>query len=252
MTFLTELTVRLNGVIDAVMHDAAQLEFSRTQQQHLYCSALLCSNIRLTEGIRDSLRRRDEIGGYILLRSLMESFADLRNLAGDGTYIDYILAGFYNERRKMLANAIEHPDNIYFSEFELSPREDLRLVKEELSDLRRKGIKPLTIKEKFIKANMLDEYESAYALVCMHAHNNIIILKDRHFRIEDGQLGVYAFPGLSDDDAQEIAGKAAPFLVDSVAAVKRLVKEVEPTDLEPVRRALQKLQELWTPQKSWL
>lgn len=249
MSFLDDLVNRFGDVIDAVLVATSQLEFCRGDPQHLYCAALLSTSIRLAEGVHHSLYMRDEICSFVLLRSLMEASVDLINLVRDPNYVYFMLATLRDQQKKMLKNDSQQQPGGAFSFGSSSEQHDtLRHHVDDLSQLKGRGYRPLSVRERFVRADRLDDYNGPYALVCMQSHNNINVLEDRHLRIEGKDFSIRAFPGLSDHHAQMISGMAAPLLVGAVAAARSVVEEAENAVLEPVDRSLQELRALWTPE----
>jgi hypothetical protein len=145
--------------IDEIIDHSSAIVFDKTNRRHLL---LLCLYMRIIEiGFSCALLMKNSIisGVPILLRSVVEAFADLRNLSKNENYADVMAASYFKEWNRLYREAVEG-DNPYLEN--ISAMINLSQMDEEnrkqLDDLKKKGCVALTQKERFENAGMTAEY----------------------------------------------------------------------------------------------
>lgn len=248
MSLLDSAQPLLKKVLSAVHAITRELRFSGTDQQHLVSVALLATILEEADGISAALDRRDGTSAFILLRSLLEAFVDLLNIVNDPQYAEFMHAAVLDQQRRILESALERGSNSPFLAC-LAGSSDaaahLAWVRSELSQLKARGIEPLSIRKRFERARQLDYYEGPYANLCWHSHNNLNVLEGRHLRHTSEGIEIRIFDWLADDDAQIIVDTTAGIAANSVAAVKGLLESGRSSSLEGVTHALTELRDLW-------
>jgi hypothetical protein len=123
------------------------------------------------------------IDANILLRSMLETFVDLRVLLDDRQHIYNIQYDFLRNQIKQLE--IAEAGNKYAGEvaIKLDTKKELAEAKKKFLDIQLAGGKRISIEKKFNKAGLKDEYEAIYRSLCSHTHPSYSGIIDRHFRI---------------------------------------------------------------------
>ncbi len=112
----------------------------------------------------------------ILLRSVLETFADLRCLIDDPSYIKVI----YQDQRKGDINYYRYysSENPYYGELTQAEADE----KFKKLEIKKDKDSILSIENKFEKAKMDDAYRTIYAALCDHTHGNWSALARRNFK----------------------------------------------------------------------
>lgn len=162
----------LEKVLDKSIEYSGKLVFNKEYQQHLYLVSLYCRIIELTHSCTILMKEKIISGVPIILRTVLETFADLKNLSDDEKYVNFMKAGYLKEwlRKKVYA---EHET--------------------ELQKLKKKRYAPLNHYERLEKAGMVNEYRSVYNFLCSHSHSNIRSLYYRYTNITGDNFTVICY-----------------------------------------------------------
>jgi hypothetical protein len=110
----------------------------------------------------------------ILIRTVLETFADFKNLSKDKNYVNFMEASNLNEWLRIFEEA-ESGNNPYLKS--ISQLENFKQIyaehKAELQRFKENNVLPLTNFKRFDIAGMVDEYRSVYNSVCCDSHSNI-------------------------------------------------------------------------------
>lgn len=191
----------LKKVIDKSIQYSGKLVFNKEYQQHLYLVSLYCRIIELSHSCTILMREKIISGVPIILRTILETFADLKNLSADESYINFMQASYLKEWLRIFKEA-KDSDNPYLGK--ISQIENLKQVYAEhetkLQKLKKKRYAPLRHDKRFNKAGMANEYRSVYNFLCSHSHSNIRSLYDRYTHItgDDFMVICYKDPKLHD------------------------------------------------------
>lgn len=235
---------RLDDLISACERRAGLQSFDSTNAQQLAAVSLLGTVLELAGDCLALLRSRRRIGPKVLLRSLMEAWVELKNVARDPDYL-----GFMNAvqlelqlRRIDAASQADAELNPYFED--LRANEDLESrrgeFKRDLEALKAHGFGRLSIRDRFRRAGEGQRYESVYALLAQHSHHNLIALERRHVvRSEDGPRIAFFKP---EEEASLVAeiDTVAGVVSNAVAEVSRLA-DGGPIGLEEISQRLETL-----------
>ncbi|MFL6261144.1 MAG: DUF5677 domain-containing protein [Thermoanaerobaculia bacterium] len=251
---LAEKTLpRLRSVLDSIHVLVKGLHFDRRKRQHLLAGALLGRILEEAEGIYAMLERSDSTCGFILLRSLLEAYVDLLNIASDPAYAEFMLAAFFDQYQQLLEAVLEKGSKNPFLAGIVGisgskAADELESVRSKIKELEGRQVKPLKVRQRFKRADQLRYYEGPYAHLCLQSHNNINVLVSRHLRFTDaGDAGVEirGFDLIEDKDAQLISDTTAGISANCVVAVKELLDGKPVLGLDQLTEALGKLRELW-------
>jgi hypothetical protein len=125
------------------------------------------------------------------VRSAVDAYVDIANLCDHSEYWKHLEAADASSWSKVL-QAASRPGNPYLkaireSEYLQAGRSSYADRLKELSSL---GISKLEIGERFRRAGLENEYESAYSLMSAEAHNNVSHLLSRYFDLSGDELGL--------------------------------------------------------------
>jgi hypothetical protein len=168
----------------------------------------------------------------VILRSMLESFADLRGLLADPGYAKRMLATVIRDWIRLLEKARKDPDGGFLADLrDLDARaglmEDLRRALKELG-----AAPPLQVRERFEIAGMVPEYRSVYARLSAQAHGDLGVVLDRR-GTEKGEIDLCKEP--PDEDVMPWCDKAANILLLSGEASHG------PERLEPLRAEFERI-----------
>jgi hypothetical protein len=241
-TMADTLLKLLRDVLDEVHSLVPAVHFSATNRQHLLSGALLGRILEIAEGIYSTLERQDSACGFILLRSLLEVHMDLRILEKDPGHDEVMHAAWLSQQKSMLEKAVEKGSVSPFLRSiagEAGAKELLDEVRAQLLELKDRKIRPLSIKEKFEKAGLLDYYDGPYNDLSWNTHSNINVLEKRHIKLKSGGFEIRAFDPISDVELKIISDTAAGFVANSLVAATNVAAEgAEACDLSNLTEKL--------------
>jgi hypothetical protein len=243
----------LRDVLDEVHVLTGTFRFSTTKRQHLIAGALLGRVLEQVEGIYAMLERKDGACGFILLRSLLEAYVDLRNVTKDPGYAEFMHAAFLDQKRRLLEAAIERGGTSTFLVALAGHPEApsvLDEVRSELAELQARKVVSLQVRQRFELAGEGGMYHGPYADLCWHSHNNINVLERRHLQLVDGSYEIRAFDPITDGDAQLISDTLAGAAANSIVAVGNMLNAGPGLDLDSLTAKVTRFRELWRPNTS--
>jgi hypothetical protein len=179
---IAELRSRTVALLKASEEDLPYLVFSKGNPQHLSIALLYCTIIQsCSECLVIMAQPTITVPG--MLRSIFESFADLRAVIADPKYSDRMVATFYAEKVRHLEYMIEFPTNVYHADVakNIDPASELVKVKQLLKAIEDSGSRALFgSKPRFVAAHLIEEYQTLYWQLCLDSHNNMGSLQGRH------------------------------------------------------------------------
>jgi len=220
---------------ERAMNLTERLHFDQKHPWHLNLVSLYCSLIELTGSACILVQETIGIGVPILLRSAVEAHLDFANLAADRCYGYKLRASELKEWIKLLKEA-KDGSNPFLKEISDFPDTDKTLDKweQEQEELRSKGYKPLSVYEKFDKANLEPIYRSVYNILCCHSHNNLRALQARHVNIskEMNDFKVELYPPINYDRILPYIDNFCGILISATETIHHIletncIKEIE-------------------------
>jgi len=154
-------------------------------------AACLCLTIaELHIAVIAVLRSRAQSHAPILVRSMHEALADLKNLIEDSAYVSQMRFDNADQALKTFKGFKNDPDMQDEQEAQNTLAEWIAKEQGTFDELREKGFKPLSAAGKFKKAGMVGEYATGYRFLCSFSHSdlNTLIARhagDRHLRFTD-------------------------------------------------------------------
>jgi hypothetical protein len=177
------------------------LKFDKSNEVHRVLVSLYASMLELAQSAIVLFEAKSHTGIDILLRSVVEAFVDIANLANTPAYIGVMQAEYHREWLKLAKGGID-TDNPYLAYFRDNPAAVAKL-KDHESALRAISAKtpPRSKLEKFQAAGMEYEYRSIYNSLCNDSHNNLRALTARHFRkITEDEFEIVVFAQPNEND----------------------------------------------------
>lgn len=158
--------------------------------------AVVCSYgtlIEMTSGCLALIRAGENTCVSIVFRSFLEAAADFINLNADETYIEHLMMKNDEEWIKVLD--VKNQANPFLASIfaDASIEERRAQFQQNVEKRNKQGIRSFNIKERFAKANLLDEYNSIYRFKSGSTHNSIGAMIDRHItpKGESFELVIY-------------------------------------------------------------
>ena len=188
LPFLAQLT-------DSCLDDGQYIRFDKEHPQQLYAVCSYGSIVEISYGIRVLLEERQPTCVPILLRSLFEAYAGFRCCMRDPNHFKGMYATFLNEKLRFVTKVGANPENVYLKGVADSvdvTAEKVSLTKE-IDALKAQHYPPMSTWDEFKKAGLESEYQSIYWQLCLHAHNNVSALEDRHIERAGDTYGVTFF-----------------------------------------------------------
>jgi hypothetical protein len=245
---------RLRDLLAEGVDIAGKLRFKPNDQQHVFCLALLWSILEQAHGITVTLEVGNSTSSFILLRSALEAYIDLCNMANDVGYAELMHAAMWDQQRKMIDSAnnrgASNPD-LALLVGNQSVKQYLAWVKGELASLKTRGIKPLKFREKFDRCNKLDLYEGRYAMLCCQTHNNLNALADRHVEAGPAGIELHYLQAPDDSDSVLIIDTIAGIIANSVMTLKNAIEGGEKREFEGLSQKLANLRAIWGTGTAW-
>jgi hypothetical protein len=169
-------------IVESCTDLAGAIKFDKEHPQHLYTICTYGTILEIATGIIALVDARQVTCVPILLRTLLDALASFRCCIVDPNHFKAMYASFTKEKRRLLGSVMKNADNPYLKE--LSKTIDVAVaipeLEKELAALKAQGYEPLSAFEEFKKAGLQAEFQSLYWQLCMHAHNNVSALEDRH------------------------------------------------------------------------
>jgi len=172
----------------------------------------------------------------------LEAFVDLRNLCKDPKYGYSLTINSSKESIKFL-KAAKDDKNVYAEMIAKDPNIDKHIAdyEKQVERLKNKGNKGLNIKEKFKKADMLDEYLTIYNMLCAATHNDIRALRTRHIVIDKSSFSLEIFKNQDTEAMYEFLGISSELLLRATYEVHSLLNSGKDEKLQSLRNDLNEI-----------
>lgn len=233
----------VNGCIGLL----GSLHFNKEHPQHLYS---ICSYASMLEfaGDINALARSDRATGIpVVLRSMLEAFACLRCCVGDPNHFKVMYASFTEQKLKLLRSISSNPQNPYLirlSETENVAR-SVAVLEAELEGFRAQKRGPLNHFEVFDKAGLKAEYQSLYWQLCMHSHNNVSALEDRHIEKNGPDYEVTLWKEVDPKDTIRYLDSMCGMLLDATEQLHALLESGKIEEVNALRASLAEIRLLY-------
>jgi phage host-nuclease inhibitor protein Gam len=193
--------------------DLAYIRFKKEDPQHLAVAVIYATIIE--SGVECALlfQRSVATSGPAVLRSILESYADLCATIKDGTYVERMIVTFLHEKRRLLTDMLQSPGNPFHADLarSIDVRKELDVLNSDIKAYAERNKHRLSQRARLECAELPELIGSVYWQLCLESHNNISSLEARHI-VENGEdFGLVIF-------AEKRAGKLALYL-DTLLAI---------------------------------
>jgi hypothetical protein len=185
-------------VVDALATsnaDLAQIPFNREDPQQLAVAVIYATIIEA--GVECALLFQQSVAtsAPTVLRSMLESFADLCATIKDRRYLERMLVTFDHERSRLLKDMLRSPGNPFHVEMSKSmdAKKELADLEADIKRFADRKIRPLSQRDRFECAGQPELIGSVYWQLCLEAHNNISKLEARHIIQTDTDFELVIF-----------------------------------------------------------
>jgi hypothetical protein len=208
----------LTEVLNASKHDLLELKFDAQNAQQLAVAVIYATIVELADDCCVLLHQSRSTAVPGVLRSVLESYADLCAVMKDEGYIERMAATLVEQKLKLLGNMRRSPESPFHEDLagHIDVEADIQRITAELAAYKERGYGPLGQYQRFEAAGERDIYESFYWQLCLHSHNNVAILERRHIRrLDEQRFEVIAFEPNDPDDLGYLMDSLIPILVDA-------------------------------------
>jgi hypothetical protein len=215
----------LQRMINRAMLDLPLLNFKTENAQHIALACLYCT---ILQSVKEccSLLAQPTITAPAVIRTIVESHADLCALIRDEHYVERMLATFYREKKRHLTSMLSSPNNPYHADVatKIDPSVELKKVNAELADLKGRYYSPMRTEDRFEFAGLGDIYGSYYWQLCLDSHNSAIALETRHVVRNGEKFELVAVKPNSASDVWGYLDVMTALLLDSSIKLHQFLK----------------------------
>lgn len=243
-----ELLVFFDKLHDQSLEFLRDVRFEKQPQQDCYIVCIYASMIELCGGILVLVRGNRRISVSPVFRTLLEAYADFKNMLQDPAYVNYCYARHHQDWINILES--NQRPNPFLVEIHGHKDRDAALerYKNELQRLAEEGVHPLRVSERFEMAGITDEYLSIYHFESDAIHNSWQALIGRHFEEIYNGFGLSLYKERSLDEYVTHLDSSIALLLDATdkvhrrfgsdhqAAIEELWKELSAIREKPRRR----------------
>jgi hypothetical protein len=233
------------------LHDDAlrllpRIKFDKHHALHFALLSLYGSLIELVGCILILMDNRGRLGVPSVFRTFLETYVEFHNLVRDPKYGYYIDANDAKEWLRVL-KAARDTRNPYLSGLTALPNlpEIIAKTEDELLNLKTRGFEPLSIRARFQRADMLDEYESFYNFLCTEAHSNKRALISRHTELGAGDYDLVVYKNGPDAEYLEYLDSVAGLLVSATVSIHSKFETDAIEETDSFRMALDAVREMY-------
>ncbi|MHB8788451.1 MAG: DUF5677 domain-containing protein [Desulfobulbaceae bacterium] len=208
----------IEKTLDLAISKAKDIRFDRHNPQHLYA---ICVYGRLLEMIIEFhalVSNKRFASAPIILRTIHEIFVDFRNNIKNKEYYNYMIACHEQNRRILLNYVLRYKDNPLFKAFYSDiekVKAEKKSLKKRLEELANDGFEPLSVSQRFVLANMKDEYNSMYQQFTYNVHNALGVVEEQCIEHTEGDYIVTWFPDYDVEDYWTYLDIIAGFLTEA-------------------------------------
>jgi hypothetical protein len=240
----------LGRALDSTVEILPAVKFDKHHPQHL---AAICLYATILQSVSDCYRLMEGPATVTvpgIMRSLLESYADLCAVIQDPAYPKKMLSTFYEEQRKHFEDVLKSPRNPFHADVatHIDPVAKLKEIEAELDKFRQEKHFPLSVFERFRLAGLGDLFRTIYWRLCLDAHNNIAALEQRHVRRTEGDdFEVDIFAENPSDELGMYYDTVTAILIDSSRRLYGLVGFAIPDAFSQLIAAFEKFRAEATP-----
>jgi Family of unknown function (DUF5677) len=213
-----KLVALLRAVAADSVKDVALFRIDKSHPQELVAVCIYATILELSQGELALLDQGPSTALPLVLRSLLEAYADLRAVLEDPGYHNKMYASFVSERRRLLHNVEKPRGNPFLLESEERldvAAEILRLKAELQGHLDDDGDGPHPNEPRFASGKLGNHYLSIHSWLCLRSHNSMTALDDRYIEKVGDDYHVVLFREATPGDIARIVDTLASVLINS-------------------------------------
>lgn len=201
MTEGEELFYRLQGlVVETAIPQSEQIKFDKRNKYDFFLVASYLSTLEKAWAVLALVDRELGIHSLAILRSQLDTFADLRNLLKDPTYLKHLeLRSLQTQKDRFIAAKNGNPYLKQIAE-RINTEGELSVIGEKIKKLVADGAKILSPSEKMQLAELKAEHEAIYPHLSDNVHGGLSAMQSRHLKQVQDDFEVVAFPVETKDD----------------------------------------------------
>jgi len=218
---------------------AATLRFNKRNLLDMHRVALYGTLLELTGCMIQLVEHDGRTGVPSLFRAFLEAAVELRNLARDSAYIEYINASHVDQWLKVLKEA-KKGKNPYLASIAALSDLDAQIADQEkqLKEFESKGIRPLNVFERFDRADMVEEYRSLYNFLSCDSHSNTRALISRHIELGSHDFEVVYYKDEPIESFLSTLDSTAGLLIEASQSVYEAFKSESLGEVQKLREEL--------------
>lgn len=221
----TKLLPLTQRVATDALRDAELLRFDKTKPHQLYAVCIYGTILEIAYGCIALLEKKQITALPILLRSFLEAYADFRASVEDSEYYKNLYAAFLKEKLRLMNNANKNQQNPYLAGLAQTLDIDTEKtnLEAEMGKYKKENRGPLENRDRFEKGKLEYEFQSMYWLLCLHGHNNLSALEDRHIEKQSGDYNVVLFKEEDPEDLVRYLDTLIAILIDSTERIHKFL-----------------------------
>lgn len=217
----TKLLPLLQQVVSESLQDAKLFRFNKTNPSQLSVVCIYCSIVEIVCGCMLLLEKNKSTAVPILLRSLLEAYTDFRACIEDPEYYRNMYASFLEQKLRFLKYIETSPQNPYLVGLDkaTSVQTERTKLMAEMEKYKKEGRGPLKTRERFARGKLEHEHQAPYWLLCLHSHNNLSAIEDRHLEKHGDDYQVTLFKEEKSEDLVRHLDSLLGILIDSTRRI---------------------------------
>lgn len=230
------------SVLDA-LNDAEHFRFDKGRPNQVTTICLYGSIVEMAHSCIAFLEKKEMTPLPIILRALLEAYADFRACIDDQNYYKNMYASFLEEKLRFLKAFERNPTNQYLQDAhgQIDIQTEKENLQEEIQAFTLENRPPLKTWQRFQNGKLEDEYHSMYWLLCLHSHNNLSALEDRHIEKSGDDFSVVLFKEENPDDLQRYLDTIISIVIESTVAIHNFLHTEKASRYEEHQQKLGKL-----------
>ncbi len=221
MTASTELLDFVNKLHDQSLELLRDVKFDKRPEQDGYLVCCYASMIELFGGVLVLIKEGNKTAVSPVFRTLLETYVNFKNVLADTAYVSHAFARHHADWVEVLESH-ERPNRFLEGIHTHQDRDKaLALHKQRLDHLREQGIRPLSVRQRFERAGMNEEYLSIYHFESDKIHSSWQALISRHFETAVDDFGLTIYKARSLEDYIVYLDSSAVVLLDATKEVHK-------------------------------
>jgi Family of unknown function (DUF5677) len=212
--------------LNEALADLPKLKFDDDSQQLgvavIYATILQSSGECLV--LLETFRSVTAVAGMI--RSIVESYADLCALIINPEYVERMIAITYKEKLRLLKHMTRAPEDPFHKDLagKIDVPKGQKELTEQLAEYAARGHHPPSNYDRFKSADLIYVFESLYWSLSLQSHNDISSLERRHIRIKNGKPELVLFRNNDPEELTYYFDAILAVVTDSSARTHELLK----------------------------